>query len=124
MFAKLPDLFKAHEVPKGNWMALALALAKAHVPGFKVVKRAGRKTEWNISDKAEFRLDVDGIVSESGDLLPVTEAIKLACRLDAWSSKTNPMTLAAVTKHYYNADLRFVEIVKKARAYESIVSTN
>ena len=134
MFSKLPDLFKAHQVTEGDWVALALALAKAHVPGFKVVKPAGRKTEWGIADKAEFRLDVDTIITNTGNVLPVTEAIKLACKLEAWASKTKPMTLAAITKHYYTANLRFVEVVKDARAWdahvkaekvrESIVSTN
>ena len=66
MFSKLPALFKAHDVIEGNFVALALALAKAHVPGFKVVRPAGRKTEWHSSVKAEFRLDVDAIVLESG----------------------------------------------------------
>ena len=134
MIAKLPDLFKTHDVPEGNWVALAIALAKTHVPGFKEVNPAGRKTEWDIADKAEFRLDVDIAVMNSGNTLPVTEAIKLACRLDAWASKTKLMTLAAITKHYYTADLRFVEVGKDARAWhahiqaekihESIVSTN
>lgn len=135
MLAKLPDLFKAHAVPGGDWVALALALARAHVPGFKIIRRAGRPTEWGLGDKAVFRLDVDTIVVNSGNTLPVTEAIKLACRLDAWAEKTKePMKLAAITKHYYTADLRFVEAVKEARARqahlesekvrESIVSTN
>jgi hypothetical protein len=134
MIAKLPDLFKAHEVPEGNWVALALALAKAHVPGFKVINPAGRKTEWSIADKAEFKVDVDAVVVNAGNNLPITEAIKLACRSKAWIAKTKPMTLTALTKHYYTADLRFVEVVKSARAWqlhledekirESIVSTN
>lgn len=132
--SKLPDLFAAHDVQNGNWPALALALARAHVPGFKIVEPAGRPTEWGLADKAEFRFDVDTFVINSGNTMLVTEAIKLACRLDAWASKTKPMTLAAITKHYYTADLRFVEIVKDARAWdahvkaekvrESIVSTN
>ena len=105
MLSKLPALFKAHDAIEGNFVALTLALAKAHVPGFKVVKPAGRKTEWNITDRAEFKLDVDAIVLKSGVLLPVTEAIKMACRSEAWAGKTKPMSLAAVTRHYYKADL-------------------
>jgi hypothetical protein len=38
MFAKIPDLFAAHGVPDGNWMWLALELAKSHVPGFKLLR--------------------------------------------------------------------------------------
>ena len=124
MFAKLPELFRAYGIKPNNWPAMVLALAQEHVPGFKVINPAGRKIEWGDADNAEFRLDVDAIVADSGNTVPVTEAIKLACRLDAWASKTRPMTLAAITAHYYDADLRWVEIAKDARAYESIVPTN
>jgi|GEM_PF-2237069 len=118
IFSKFPELFVAHGVPDGNWFLLALELAKAHVPGFKVVKPAGRKTEWSIVDKAEFRLDVGTLVDK--DSLSVVEAIKLVIRLDAWATKTAPMTVAALEQHYYNADLRFVEIVKNARAWQAL----
>ena len=136
MFSKLPDLFKAHQVAEGNWVALALALAKAHVPGFKVVKPAGRRPEWDISHKAEFRLDVDTIIEKSGlKKISVVEAIKLVCRRDDWAAKTKTMELSALEKQYYLADLRWVEVVRGARSYnalpecerhsyESIVSTN
>jgi hypothetical protein len=122
MFAKLPDLFAAHGLQHGDWVALAMELAKAHVPGFQVNKPAGRKTEWDISHKAEFRLDVDAIVANSG--LSVVEAIKLTIRSDAWAVKAAPMTIAALEQHYYKADMRWVQIVKDARAYESIVGTD
>ena len=45
---KFPALFQAHSVPFGNWMGLALSLAIEHVPGFRIVNPAGRKTEWGI----------------------------------------------------------------------------
>jgi hypothetical protein len=133
MFSKLPDLFAVHQVSEGDWAGLAMALAKTHVPGFKLINPAGRKTEWNPADKAEFRLDVDAIIENHG--ISVVEAIKLACRLDAWIEKTKePMTIAALEQHYYKADIRFIQVVKDARAWqshlldekshESIVSTN
>lgn len=136
MFSKLPDLFKAHQVTEGDWVALVLALAKAHVPGFKVVNPAGRKPEWDSSHKAEFRLDVDTTIEKSGQKkLSVVEAIKLVCRMGDWAEKTEPMNLAALEQHYYKADMRWVQVVKEARAYraipqserdshESIVTTN
>lgn len=125
MFSKLPDLFQAHGVEEGNWLALSLSLAKSHVPGFKVVEPAGRRPEWDISHKAEFRLDVDTIIEKSGEpKLSVVEAIKLTCRLNDWAEKTAPMSLAALEQHYYKADLRWVQVVKDARSYESIVPTN
>ena len=133
--SKLPDLFAAHDVQDGNWVALALALARTHVPGFKIVEPAGRPTEWEISDKAEFRLDVDAFIINSGNTLPVTEAIQRARRLDAWKSKTEAMKPAALRKHYDKADLRWVKLIQDAREHrnqlsatndsqESIVPTN
>lgn len=121
-FSKLPDLFKAHGVTEGNWLALSLALAEAHVPGFRVVNPAGRKARWGVSYESEFRLDVDILIEESKPkALSVVEAIKLVCRRESWIEKTKSMSLSALEKHYYSADLRWVQIVKDARAYEKIV---
>jgi len=118
MFSKFDDLFVAFALQNDDWFALALALAKAHVPGFKIVAPAGRKTEWSVVDKAELKLDIDAIAGRSE--VPITEAIKLACRLEAWAAKTKKMSLAAITKHYYTADPRWVEIVSDARAYRAM----
>lgn len=115
VFDKFDELFSAFALEKDDWCGLALALARAHVPGFRVVAPAGRRTEWSVVDKAELKVDVDDIAASSG--LPTTEAIKLACKRDAWAGKTKKMSLAAITKHYYTADPRFVQIVKDARAY-------
>lgn len=122
MFAKLPELFKAHGVELNNWPALALALAQEYVPGFKVINPAGRPTEWEEFDKAEFRLDVDAFIINSGNTLPVTEAIQRARRLDAWKSKTEAMKPAALRKHYDMADLRMVKLIQDAREYRNQLS--
>lgn len=122
MFSKLPDLFHAHAVTEGDWMKLCLELAKAHVPGFKLTKPVGRKTEWGLVEKAEFKVDVDGIKNAGG--LTVVKAIRQAILLEAWAQKASPMTIAALEKNYYEADSRFVQVVKDARAYESMVKTN
>lgn len=122
MFGKLPELFAAHAVPDGNWAALAIELAKEHVPGFRVVNPAGRKTEWEVTDKAELRVDVDAEIEQSG--LSVIEAIKVTIRRPAWAAKTKPMKLDAIRKHYDAADPRWVRIVEDARRWESIQSDN
>jgi hypothetical protein len=53
LIAKLPALFKWYEIEvgsKGDWMLLALALAKAHVPGMRISQdpkpRRGPKAKW------------------------------------------------------------------------------
>lgn len=118
MLSKLPDLFKAHQVTEGDWMALALALAKAHVPGFKVVRRAGPRIKWSVSTKAEFRLDVDTEREKSG--LSVEKAIEHVWCLEAWRVAAIPTPLSALQQHYYSADLEFVEAIKRARAWQAL----
>ena len=120
MFTKLPDLFKAHGVTEHDYLGLILAMAKAHVPGFKLVKPAGRKTEWGDFDKAEFRIAVDG-TREANPGMPVTQAISRVCRLPSWHEKTEGMKVSALSKHYYGADSRFIAMMKDAKAYKSIV---
>lgn len=123
---KLPELFEAHGVKPGlrveDFLALTLALAAVYVPGFKVSATRGRKTEWSVADRASFRLDVDAVIECSG--LSVVEAIKRTIRLDAWKKKTKPMTISALEKHYYAADSVWVNVVRDARAYESIALGN
>jgi hypothetical protein len=118
LLSKLPLLADAHGVRHGDWFALAVSLARAHVPGFKIVEPAGRPTEWSFFDKAEFRLYVDSIRG-SGKTLDAS--IKYVAKSDKWSSKVAGMTLGALRKHYYSADPRFFAVLADAKAYESMV---
>ena len=122
MFAKLPELFAAHAVSEGNWPALALALAKEHVPGFKFVNPPGRKTEWQDYDKAELKIEVDEVANTTG--LSIVESIKLVIRREKWAVRTKETSLAALQQVYYNVDPRWVKLLNDAKAYESIVSGN
>jgi hypothetical protein len=118
--AKLPDLFAAHNVPLGDWQGLAMALAKAHVPGFKATRPPGRPNDWDAKETAEFKVDVDDIAERDG--LSIVEAIKLVIRTTAWAEKTSSMTLPALEKRYYEGhDSKWIELVKKARSYEAII---
>ena len=120
---KMPLLAKAHGVPEGDWFALAFELAKAHVPGFKLVRSAGRPAEWSDVDKAELKLDVDNLMAASSGL-PVTEALRKIPKLEAWAEKTKLMRVEALSKHYYGADERWVRIVRDARAWNLIQRDN
>ncbi|PZP95534.1 MAG: hypothetical protein DI587_22285 [Variovorax paradoxus] len=117
--SKLPALFLAHGVELGDWPALALALAVAHVPGFKIKAPAGRPTEWSVADDAEFRLDVDG-VRQAGDLT-VDRAISKVIASEPWSGKAKGMKIPALRKHYYRANEAWVRLVADARAYQTMV---
>ncbi len=122
MISKMPDLFKAHGLKDGQYLQLALELAKAHVPGFQVRISAGRKTQWTRFDKAELRADVDDIIQKTG--LTVVKAIRQAILLDAWRKKAEPMTIAALEKHYYTADELTATLIRAARTSESIGRSN
>lgn len=119
MLEKLPLLAEAHGVAPGDWFALAVSLAKTHVPGFKVVQPAGRPTEWGQIEKAELRLDVDELLAATGGLA-VTDAIRRTCKLERWVEKTKGMKVTALSKHYYAADMRFVDIVRDARSWNQL----
>lgn len=120
MFAKLPALATAHGVPANDWFALALALAKEHVPGFKVVNPAGRPPEWTELDKAEFKIDIDKVRDASGK--SVDESMKLVIRHERWATKTGPMKIEAMRQHYYNADERLIRIMEDAKRYEALLA--
>ncbi|MDD0812986.1 hypothetical protein PSQ20_21805 [Curvibacter sp. RS43] len=120
VFSKFPALFEAHGVEAGDWMTLAFELAKAHVPGFKVIDAPGRPIEWSDVDRADFRIDVDAVIAYEG--LSIAEAIKQAIRQPRWAEKTSPMTMAALRQQYKTADKRWIEVVKKARAWEKMGS--
>lgn len=122
MFSKLPDLFEAHGVSENNCFALVLAMAKEHVPGFKMVNPAGRKVEWSAVDKAEFKLDVDTFINQSnGKKRPITDAIAATKRLETWTEKTKGMKITALAQHYYTADRLWIKVVADARKYKLIV---
>ncbi|MBA3774000.1 MAG: hypothetical protein H0X13_16365 [Ramlibacter sp.] len=115
MWAKLPDLFAAHAVRENDWCGLALALAKAHVTGFKVADPPGRRTEWSAVDKAELRIDADEVRDATGKT--VEASIREATKVDRWKEKVKGMKPAALRQHYYQAETSWVQMVKDARAY-------
>ena len=117
---KFPALFEAHSVPLGDWMGLALSLAIEHVPGFRIVNPAGRKTEWGFHEKADLKLHVDDMLMAHPGM-KITDAIRRVQRLEKWQEKTKDMKVSALSKHYYAADDRWVAVMRDAKAYESIV---
>lgn len=118
VLSKLPALFAAHGVQPGDWMSLAIELAKTHVPGFQVNNPPGAPTKWCMTEKAEFRIDVDSVIADN--YLSIPEAIKLVIRQPRWAEKTAPMTLGALEQQYKNTDMRWVAVVLDARAWEKI----
>lgn len=118
LFSKLPLLAEAHGVSHGDWFALAVSLARAHVPGFKFVEPAGRPVRWHALDKAHFKLDVDSFRATGKTL---DASIRIVAKRDEWSAKVAGMKPAALRQHYYSADPRWVGLASDARAYKSMV---
>ena len=120
---KVSALFAVHGVELHDWMDLAFELAEEYVPGFKVIKPAGRPTEWEEYDKAEFKLTVDSMKAANNGI-PVTRAISRVMKLSSWAGKTKGMQVSALSKHYYAADPRVVAMMRDANAYNLIVKND
>lgn len=116
---KMIQLFSAHGVEVGNWVALSLALAKEHVPGFRIAEPAGRPTEWGEIEKAELRIAVDEM-RDSNPGLNISDAIRRIQRMDSWQARTGAMRASALSKHYYAADARWIAIVQDARSWNKL----
>jgi hypothetical protein len=119
-FEKLPDLFATHEIEQGDWVGLAIKLAFAHVPGFKIVDPPGRPTEWSGFEKAELRYDADALIA-SRKTLSVTAALQAVKKHERWAAKAAGMKPAALAKHYYAADVSLLPLIEKSRAYDEAV---
>lgn len=114
MIEKLPLLAKAHGVEAGNWFALVMAMAKEHVPGFRVITKAGRTELWSDLEKAELKIEIDEHRSADRNLKQAIEAV-LA---DGKWEKKRP-THSALETHYKRADESLVAMVRDARAFRA-----
>lgn len=118
----LIELFVVHGVDQGDWFGLTVALARTHVPAFKIEKaRRGPKTAWAEVDRAGLRLDVDELLS-SGKATSVLHACSSLARKDPWKAKlrsSNKNPGEALRRQYQMADPRMVQIVEKGRAYDA-----
>lgn len=56
-------LFCEYELKTGDWEGLALSLAFAHVPAFRVVSKRGRPSEWTVGKYLQLVVDVEGYLS-------------------------------------------------------------
>ena len=120
-FRKLPALFAAHGVELHDWIGMVFQLAEEYVPGFREAAPAGRPTQWSDLKKAKLKVAVDDI-RDTNPGMTVTDAIRRVQRLETWKEKTKDMKVAALSKHYYAADTRWVAVMRDANAYELIAS--
>lgn len=113
------DLLREHyAIPQGHWFVLAYTLAKQTVPGLEVERaRAGRKTKWTPIDKAELKIAADNLVAARG--ISVTSAISSLNKTTGspWKGKGIP----TLKGWYYEADERWVRMVRDAALYDEAV---
>lgn len=114
MLEKLPLLAEAHGVANGDWFALVLALAREHVPGFKVVAKGGRSELWSDIEKAELSIEVEAARKALKTLKQAIEAVLLGGR---WAEKRP--TASALETHYRHADKKVVALLRDAQAYRT-----
>lgn len=109
-------LFDAHNIQNGDWRALCFALAKNHVPGFKMAKgRAGAPKKWHDYDRAMLVLAVE----ETG--LGVTEATGLLVKREPWKSMVSHSRGAeSLRDEFHRADKKWVSMARKAKAFDSL----
>ncbi|WP_157627245.1 hypothetical protein [Variovorax boronicumulans] len=115
MLEKLPQLAQAHGVEPGDWFALVMAMAKEHVPGFRVIAKAGRDELWSDLEKAELKIEVDAYRKAGRNLKQAIEAVLANGR---WEQKRP--THSALDTHYKRADKSLVAMVLDARAFRAI----
>jgi hypothetical protein len=116
------ELCDFYGIERTNWAALALHLAKAHVPGLRMENAPrGQPSKWGLFERAELRATIDDMIRNhpSGALKPSGAAENLA-RREPWKSKLakSKKPADALRKQYEKADPRAVKIWREAAAYQ------
>ncbi len=65
-FRRLFDHFGIDCNNPSLWVQLSLALAQAHVPGFRHRKKAGAKKQWDVFKLLQLQRDVDAMIEQKG----------------------------------------------------------
>ncbi len=109
-------LFDAHNIERWNWMALCFAMAKTHVPGFRMAKgRAGRLKKWGDYERAILVLAVEETGQKIGD------AAKLLVKQEPWKSMVKAARGAkTLSDEYTRADARWIALARKAKAFDAL----
>jgi hypothetical protein len=109
------------EFQNEDWYMLAARLAEAHVPGLREEKAPrGAPTKWGTVERAELRIAIDDHIKAAQPRhVSVSSAATSIARHPPWSDKLARLKDPAATlcKQYEQADLRWVRIVRNARAW-------
>lgn len=102
------DHFGINRDDPSLWVRLSLALAQAHVPGFKHRKKAGAKKQWNVFKLLQLQREVDVMKKQKGQ--PSRYGVSWACAQlkdqEPWKSltarKRNTKEILRRNYHYAN----------------------
>ncbi len=118
MAEKLSELAKSHGI---DWdgspdasTALMLALARTHVPGFRVIAPAGRKKGLSELDKAYLRREVDAVKLATGKTM--SPAIAQVMKTEPWRDKLAGKSVGALAQQLKDG-AKWLRIVADAEAY-------
>ena len=119
-FRKVNLLFDEYEIADHNWMRLAFLLAKDFVPGVRMIAAtSGRPKVWNALTLAELKIAIDEQISQHSGW-QITDAARIIAKNSPWKERVakskNPAEL--LRRNYYQADQRWVNVLKKGMAWE------
>ena len=99
-----------------NWVALAFALARDHVPGLRIMKdRPGAKRKWTPTDAARLQLALGKIMGERN--VTKTHAARILVKQDPWSSMAK--TAATLLRRAQDVDNRWVKVMEDAARFRA-----
>lgn len=125
LLRRMDLLAEFYNVPKGGWAALALHLAVDHVPGLQVTAAtAGRPMEWPPFRVAQLRHEMDSLIASRGAGFSVASAAKVIAKRSEWKPKRATKPWEVLRRKYYEADRRWVHVLKDAAAWQSRLSKN
>jgi hypothetical protein len=111
---KLKLLFAHYQLQVGDWSGLAMALAQAHVPGFKVIKKAGRPPEWTPEIRLSFDYDVLAYMRDMGKQVTLVQAIEEVAKVPRWSVLLKGKKIDALLVQFHKSEKRLAGEILKA----------
>lgn len=119
MAEKLPALANWHGIDWDGtpeaYAALVLALARTHVPGFRVIEPAGRKKGLSELEKAYLRREVDAVRQDTGKKM--NAAIAQVMKTELWRDRLAGMSVRAVAQQLKEG-AKWLRVVADAEAYD------
>jgi len=119
-FRRLGLLFEHYKLNEGDWMGLAIALTRDHVPGLRTMRgKPGAPKRWKPYQKALLRIQIEDLIrSAPRRSHGVTWAAGVLANRPVWKNfigkRRNPREI--LRRAYYDADPELVNSIRHATA--------